>query len=203
MTKASLDANVRATESMKVLKAALISKDYVNQLEQKASAMEEWALASAEAKCITINRCVELEKKLITLSVSTTVTNSCTSNLIYTNEQVIWNKSSSLVVGAGDSVSHLVELGDISLPTDPSLIVLRYKLDISPADSDIVFSIFKGTKREKNSIVVNERKMHGGGAGDIDGVFDTDKTCSLLFCNRHSWIRPRTVKFQLQALNIK
>ena len=202
VTKASVDANVRATESIEKSKAAIVSKEYVNQLEQKVKAMEEWALASTDAKRIAVNRCIELEEKLSVLNV---VPKSLSSvdNQSSVDEHVLWIKSSSLVVGAGDSVAHLVELGQISKPIDPSFVLLRYKIDISPADSDIVFSIYKGTDRHKHSVVIDQRRMHGGGAGDVDGVFDNStKICTLIFCNRHSWIRPRTIKFHLQAVII-
>jgi len=202
VTKASLDANQKVTQSMEITKAAISEKEHVEELESQVTAFREWALASAEAKRLAVERSMELEKKLALL------TNPKSSDVQKndTNERFLWKKSSSMVVGAGLQGTYVADLGDVVLHANET-VLLRWKIDVTPADSDIVFSLFNGRcedkkLRTKAKTLIDKRMVKGGGAGDVEKTFVVDKACTLLFCNTHSWIRPRTIKFTLQAYAI-
>jgi hypothetical protein len=63
-------------------------------------------------------------------------------------------------------------------------------------DADIMFSIVKG----KKDAILTDRLVKGGAAGETDNAFDVGRECTLTWSNRKSWIRPRTVKFNISAV---
>jgi len=197
VTKSSLDANTRATEVLESTKLARASEEYTRQLELKVAAMEEWALASASAKQIAVDRCNELENKLRALNYEDHFQAMSSSA-----SRVLLKETSSLVVGAGMKAKHVVRLDGIEQSSHFD-VTLRFKLDISPKDSDIVFSVFRGEgkKQTKDFAVIYNRRINGGGAGEVDNAFE-DNTCTIVFCNSHSWIRPRIVKFSIEAIGM-
>ena len=101
-----------------------------------------------------------------------------------------------------------IELGE-DLVMDFETIVLRWKFDLTPNDVDILFSILKGKydKRDKNAMknahaLIRERRVVGGGGGETEGAFVIQNACTLVFSNAHSWVRPRTVKYEVEAFAI-
>ena len=92
---------------------------------------------------------------------------------------------------------------------DFEIVILRWKFDLTPSDLDIVFSILKGRldNREKNAIknahsLVRERRVIGGGGGEVEGAFVIQNACTFVFSNEHSWVRPRTIKYEVEAYAI-
>ena len=194
VTKASIEANARAIELSEKSQDVRTTKEYVLKIEKKMSAMEEWALASAEAKRIAMNRCIELEEKITQMTLP-----SVSTDLASSNQFVLWEKSSSLVVGAGNEATYSFQVGK-TFPKEQSMdnLVLKFQVDVRPVDSDIVLSIFKGP--HTGTCIISKRKIHGGGMGEAEGCLDDNGMCTLFFSNKQSWIRPRTVKFQLQVV---
>lgn len=143
VTKASLDANQKMTQSMEITKAAMIEKEHIEQLESQVNAFKEWALASAESKRLAVQRSMELEKKIALLT-----NEKMAVQKNDTNERFLWKKSSSMVVGAGLQGTYVAELGDVELHAD-EIVVFRWKIDVTPVDSDIVFSLFSGRCEDK------------------------------------------------------
>ena len=87
---------------------------------------------------------------------------------------------------------------------DFETVILRWKFDITPNDQDIGFSILKGKVDDKNiktaDAVVRERVVLGGGGGEVQGAFAVQNACTLIWSNQQSWVRPRTVKYVVEAL---
>ncbi len=215
--------------------------DYVAGLEAKVAALQEWALASAESKRLTAERCMELEERVRELEgqgrssygdgedcSSTLLTSSdlatydhdgsSPSNMVIGNadssalvrslgrERKLWNKSSSLVVGAGMVGHAILELGPVFV--EPSeTVLLRWKFDITPADLDIDFSVLKGMcedtrARRGADACLRVRRVKGGGGGDVGGAFARQNACTMVWSNEMSWVWPRTVKWTAEAVAI-
>ena len=218
VTKASVEANARASESMEVVKNIKTDKKHVDELEAKVDALQEWALASAEAKRLTVERATELEKKLQeyhellqedgvgsglggpeggnTLGVRGGGDSSCEGRRL-------WTKASSKVVGAGMDVTFIIPLGDCVIAKN-EMVVLRWKFDIIPGELDIDFSILKGKyddtkKRDGADYLIKQRTVRGGAGGEVSGAFAVQNACTLVWSNKRSWIRPRAVKFSVEA----
>lgn len=64
VTASAAEANRRAAEGMEVARVARTDKEYVDGLEAKVTALQEWALASTESKRLTVERCRELEGRV-------------------------------------------------------------------------------------------------------------------------------------------
>ena len=64
VTQSAVDANKRAAEGMEVAQSAKSDKEYVDGLEAKVVALQEWALASTESKRLTTERCRGLENRV-------------------------------------------------------------------------------------------------------------------------------------------
>eukprot|EP00978_Attheya_sp_CCMP212_P043446 scaffold284200_cov48-Attheya_sp.AAC.1 len=82
--------------------------------------------------------------------------------------------------------------------------LLRWRFDLTPADMDIVFSILKGNcpdsaRQSKADAIIKNRHVTGGGGGDLTGAFAVQGACTLLWSNSTSWVRPRSVKFHVEA----
>ena len=91
---------------------------------------------------------------------------------------------------------------------DFETVILRWKFDITPSDQDIMFSILKGKVDKTMAMdkgtdaVIRNRLVTGGGGGEVQGAFVVQNACTLVWSNTHSWVRPRTVKYSLEALAI-
>jgi hypothetical protein len=64
VTRSAVDANRRAAEGMEAAQGARSDRDYVDGLEAKVVALQEWALASTESKRLTSERCRGLEGRV-------------------------------------------------------------------------------------------------------------------------------------------
>lgn len=228
VTRSAMSANARVAEGMEVAKSIRSDQAQVEELKAKVAALQEWAVASAEAKEAILEENKLLEKRLHQLENSEdknavikedssiggdkTMTlrsdNVSPSSKGKVTERKLWTKSSSLVIGAGMVECRTIDLGENSVKNFET-IVLRWKFDLTPNDVDIMFSILKGKydKRDKNAMksahaLIRERRVVGGGGGETEGAFVIQNACTLVFSNAHSWVRPRTVKYEVEAFAI-
>ena len=111
----------------------------VQQLQSQVQALQEWASASAEAKSLAMEHVRLLEKRLYGED---------------EEKDILWSKSSSLVIGAG-------EVGFVVLENEGDA-VLRWKFDCAPSEFSIDFSILRGvcdspTKQRQADNLIKER----------------------------------------------
>lgn len=132
------------------------------------------------------------------------------SNAAPVHERKLWTKSSSLVVGAGMVGHAFLELGQQEeLNIQPyETVVLRWKFDLTPSDLDIYFSVLKGLCGDKKSqraadACLKNRHVNGGGGGEVNGAFAVKNACTLLWSNEMSWVRPRTIKWTVDAVAVE
>lgn len=212
VTKSALNANARAAEGMEVAESAKTDKVQLEEMKAKVSALQEWAIASSRAKEAILEENKMLERKLKEYE--------CLDNKMEPNEQRevdnhngmlktverrLWSKTSSFVVGAGALETRFIELGDVKL-MDWETVVLRWKFDITPHDQDIHFSIIRGQvdarKHKDIDFITKDRVVISGGAGEVEGAFSIKNTCTLVWSNEHSWVRPRSIKYVVEAFAI-
>jgi hypothetical protein len=140
VTKASMDANVRAVKGEEAAKSVQTDREMVKQLQAQVQALQEWALASAEAKRLTQERARVLEEKLRAIELKDAagaLTDSC--------ERSLSVKTSSLVIGAGDVGFVVFELGEHAQQLKPGeRILLRWKFDVTPAELSVDLNLMKG-----------------------------------------------------------
>lgn len=197
VTKASMKANVRASQGEAIARSFKTDKEYIQQLEAQVQALKEWALASAESKRLATERVALLERKL---------KNQADSEHSMNGEgegRNVYTKKGSLVIGAGEIGFYIVELDEQY--SSGSCPVLRWKFDATPSDCSTDFNILKGkcsTARDQKAAeyVVKDRNVIGGAAGEAEAVFSAQNACTLLWSNKKSWIRPRTVQFIVEVI---
>ena len=200
VTEANAKANIRAAKGKEVANTLKTDRQKIQQLESQVQALQEWALASAESKRLIQERCKILENKL---------KQSQGKPLEEDNaERLLFKKSGSLVVGAGDIGISVLKLGEHAETVDSRFVVLRWQFDSSPSDSDIVFNILKGNceskaEQKKAEYLVKDRTIKGGAGGETEGTFNIDNACTLLWSNGRSWVRPRTVKYWVEVVSLK
>ena len=137
VTKASMNASVRAAQGEEAARAVLSDRQQVQELQNRVQALQEWALASAEAKQLAIEHVRLLEKQLKQYRNEGGVGDGL--------ERKLWRKTSSIVVGAGDSGFTVLELGEEAETLLPDeRVLLKYKFDCSPSELSIDFNILKG-----------------------------------------------------------
>ena len=203
VTKASMKANVRAAQGEAVAKSSKTDRQRVSQLEAQVQALKEWALASAESKRLAMERVALLEKKLKSQG------GLEPSEMAMSGEgagKVVFSKSGSLVIGAGDSGFIIVQPEDSVMPG--SRLLLQWKFDSTPSDCVTEFSILKGncpTPKEWSSAnyMIRDRAVTGGAAGALEDAFAQQNACTMLWSNKKSWIRPRTVKYVVEVISFK
>jgi hypothetical protein len=140
VTKASMDANVRAVKGEEAAKSVQTDREMVKQLQAQVQALQEWALASAEAKRLTQERARVLEEKLRAIELK-----DAASALTNSGERSLTVKTSSLVIGAGDVGFVVFELGEhIQQLKSGERILLRWKFDITPAELSVELNLMKG-----------------------------------------------------------
>ena len=230
VTRSAMNANVRAAEGLEVAKTYQSDKAQVDELKAQVAALQEWAMAAAEAKEVIVEENKLLEQRLNELERAqngsdgndgvfddvmnprpmTTLRsdNISPSSKGKITERKLWTKSSSLVVGAGTNQCHVIEVGDHQV-MDFETVILRWKFDITPGDVDIFFSILKGRVdcRDKNALkgangLIKQRRVLGGGGGEVQGAFVIQDACTLLWSNEHSWVRPRTIMYEVEAFAV-
>ena len=248
VTRSAVDANRRAAEGMEAAQGARSDREYVDGLEAKVVALQEWALASTESKRLTSDRCRGLEGRVRELEGAIRKLHASeggpyvdrgppsdggdhhpppladvvggwkpshpppggsvggSSHGGDDHERKLWTRSSSLVVGAGMVGHALLELGHVHIEPYET-VVLRWKFDLTPGDLDVYFSVLKGVCEDKKSqrgadACFRHRHVQGGG-GDVSGAFAKQNACTLLWSNEMSWVRPRTIKWTVDALAIE
>lgn len=140
VTKASMDANVRAVKGEEAAKSVQTDREMVKQLQAQVQALQEWALASAEAKRLTQERARVLEEKLRAIELK-----DAAGALIDAGERSLSVKTSSLVIGAGDVGFAVFELGEHAQQLKSGeRILLRWKFDITPAELSVDLNLMKG-----------------------------------------------------------
>lgn len=140
VTKASMDANVRAVKGEEAAKSVQTDREQVKQLQAQVQALQEWALASAESKRLCQERVKILETKLRSHEMKDAAFGSGPAG-----ERSLFIKSSSLVIGAGDTGFCVVALGEHAQGlTHGERVVLRWKFDITPAELSVDFNLMKG-----------------------------------------------------------
>jgi hypothetical protein len=200
VTKANAKASIRAAKGKEVADTLKTDRQKIQQLESQVQALQEWALASAESKRLIQERCKILENKLKQSQGKPVEEDKA--------ERLLFKKSGSLVVGAGDIGISVLKLGEHAETVDSRFVILRWQFDSSPSDSDIVFNILKGhceskTEQNKAEYLVKNRTIKGGAGGETEGTFNVDNACTLLWSNGRSWVRPRTVKFRVEVVSLK
>ncbi|KAL3788208.1 hypothetical protein HJC23_004675 [Cyclotella cryptica] len=250
VARSAAEANKRAVEGIEAVRSVKIDREYVEGLEAKVAALQEWALASTESKRLTGERCHGLEERVkeleemvallatgedgsklamdetggaaalnneVTSAAHTTTMRTASSSVVFDDstsaparERKLWTKSSSLVVGAGMVGHAFLELGSQQeLDIQPyETVILRWKFDLTPAELDIYFSVLKGICGDKKSqraadSCFRNRHVQGGGGGEVSGAFAVQNACTLLFSNEMSWVRPRTIKWTVDAVAIE
>jgi len=254
VTQSAVEANKRAAEGMEVVEMAKSDREYVDGLEAKVVALQEWALASTESKRLTAERCRGLETRVNELEGAVKeltsqqqdgllsfpdegptadealsgaqqhkykrVDSSGALSLASVNslggmgpssanpERKLWTRSSSLVVGAGMVGLALLELSPDTHIEPYETVILRWKFDLTPADLDIYFSVLKGVHEDRRAqrtadACFRRRHVKGGGGGDVSGAFAVQNACTLVWSNEMSWVRPRTIKWSVDAVAIE
>lgn len=199
VTRASMTANVRAAQGEEIMKTVKSDKKRVQELEAQVQALQEWALASSEAKTLAQERVKLLETQLRSLQHGGTVQAS--------EERILSSYKGSLVVGAGDVGVHVVVLDDHILEEAKSAerVVLRWHFDLNKEDLSVDFSLFKGNHPDKSKHksaepFIDKRLVRGGAEGDQEYAFAVDNSCTMVFSNVKSWVRPRTVRYNISLL---
>ncbi|KAK1747172.1 hypothetical protein QTG54_002516 [Skeletonema marinoi] len=195
LTQSAVEANKRAAEGYEVAQSVRMDKEYVDGLEAKVVALQDWALASTERRVGELEAMVELLKRtngsggnggsgggegmisledgmnindLIPLKKVGGATGSSASSLASTQggERILWTKSSSLVV-VQDGGHSFIELGSVQIESYET-VTLRWKFDLTREEEDIYFSILKGIcedKRKQRSADACFRSRHVKGGG--------------------------------------
>jgi hypothetical protein len=200
VTKANAKANIRAAKGAEVANSVKTDRQKIQQLESQVQALQEWALASAESKRLIQERCKILENKLKQSQGKPVEEDN--------EERLLFKKSGSLVVGAGDIAINVLKLGEHAGTVDSRFVILRWRFDSSPSDCEIVFNILKGNceskaEQKKADYLVKNRTIKGGAGGETEGTFNVDNACTLLWSNERTWIRPRTVKYWVEVVSLK
>eukprot|EP00980_Cylindrotheca_fusiformis_P018516 scaffold6124_cov122-Cylindrotheca_fusiformis.AAC.35 len=198
--KANKKASSRAAAGEAAVNSLKTDKQRVQQLEGQIQALQEWALASAESKRLVQERCAILENKLRQIQGRSSEEDNA--------ENILFKKNGSMVIGAGDVGKRFIELGDHGLTVDARFVVLRWKFDFSPSDNTISFNIMKGkcttaSEEKKATYLIKDRVITGGAGGETELAFTMDNACTILWSNRQSWIRPRTVTYSVEVVSLK
>lgn len=216
ITKANMTANVRASKGEEIIKTVKSDKRRVQELEAQVQALQEWALASSEAKTLAQERVKLLETQLRALQHGNSTGSSSQRNLGSSSsddgqagqdEYILLTYNGSLVVGAGDVACHVVALDENILQEAKSAerVILRWHFDLNKEDLTIDFSLLKGhckerAKQKQAETFIDKRVVRGGAEGEQEYAFAVENACTMLFSNTKSWIRPRTVRYNLSLL---
>lgn len=205
VTKANTKASARAAKGEEAANTLKTEKNHIQELESQVQALKEWALASAEAKQLMKERCKILESKLkVQQGRHFQDPGDDKSN----PEKLLFTKTGSLVIGAGDVRSVIILLGDHASSVDPRFVIIRWKFDSSPPDLTTDFHIMKGgcetsSDYARAEYLIKDRVIKGGAAGETEGAFNTESACTILWSNVKSWVRPRTVTFTVDVVALK
>lgn len=203
VTKASMNANVRAKQGEEAAQTVKADRQQVQQLQMQVTALEEWALASAESKQLAMDRVRLLEQKLKHYEQDGSEVS------VNAAERAVTTKSGSLVIGAGDDGFKVMELGQAEVQSikQGERVLLRWKFDLTPCDQSIEFSLLKGkcdtpVKLARADYLIKNRLVTGGAAGETESAFAIQNACTLMWSNKKSWVRPRAVKYTLEVVAV-
>jgi len=201
VTKASTKASARAAKGEEAANSLKTEKQYIQQLESQVQALKEWAMASAEAKQLMKERCRILESQQA-------LRRQDSSDDKNNPEKLLFTKTGSMVIGAGDVRSVIISLGEHAPLVDSRFVVLRWKFDSSPPEYTVDFNIMKGKCKTssdfaKADYLIKDRTIQGGAGGETEGAFNFDSACTMMWSNASSWIRPRTVKYAVDIIALK
>jgi len=205
VTKSSMDANVRAIRGEEAAKSVQTDREQVKQLQAQVQALQEWALASAESKRLCQERVRMLEGKVKTYESKEATNSGTVSNF---GQRLMFMKTSSIVIGAGDEGFVVVELKEYAQQLKPGeRVLLRWKFDITPAELSAEFNILKGNcdtpqKQVRADYIIKDRTVTGGAAGENESAFVVQNACTLLWSNKKSWVRPRAIKYDVEVFAI-
>jgi hypothetical protein len=120
----------------------------VQQLQSQVQALQEWALASAEAKSLAMEHVAMLEQRLHK--------HDDDNDDVDGSERVMWSKTNSLVIGAGDVGFVVLE------ESDGEHAVLRWKFDCAPQNVSVDFSVLQSVcdtpaKQSQANYLIKER----------------------------------------------
>ena len=203
VSKASVKAQRRAAKDEELIKSVKTDQKHVQQLESQVQALQEWATAAAESKTLAQERVRLLEAQVRSLQEGGTAGDAG-------RQKVLWEKKGSFVVGAGDIGVRVFEC-DSNLANLSQRVILRWQFDLTADDLNVDFSAFQGRCESKddrkkaianNRVLIADRVVKGGAAGDLDNAFFYQDTCTLAWSNLKSWVRPRTVRYTIQAVAI-
>lgn len=206
VSKASVKAQVRAAKDEELIKSVKTDQKHIHQLEAKVHALQEWASAAAEAKTLAQERVRLLEAQLRSLQQTGASGDAAP-------QRVLWEKKGSFVVGAGDIGCRVFECDSSTMVAGftSHRIVLRWQFDLTASELTVNFSAFQGrceSKEERkkaiasNRALIEDRVVNGGAAGELDNAFFYQNSCTLLWSNLKSWVRPRTIRYTVQAVSI-
>lgn len=204
VTKASVTANQRAAQGEQLMHTVEADRQTVQDLQSKVQALQEWALASSEAKVLAQERVRFLENQLKSLQQHS---NADSTKSIVSGERLLFSKHGSMVVGAGDTDARVFSLTPEQVKTVrmSDRVLLRWKFDLTSDSSQISFSILRGpcetasARRSADKVIAN-RVVKRGAAGETENAFSVQRACTIQWDNSASWIRPQTVKYEISAV---
>lgn len=202
LSKSAQKATLRAAAGEELMKSVKSDKQMVAQLEERVKVLQEWAIASNEAKTLAQERVRLLEHQVRRYQ------GGSQSNLLTTeDERIVLSKKGSMVVGAGDTGCKIFTLdSDLTLNPMSERVVLRWTFDLTNSNADIYFNIYRGqceSKASRVNALIKDRYVKGGAGGETDNAFDVQRSCTLAWSNNKSWIKPRTVKYTVDAVIIQ
>ena len=50
--------------------------------------------------------------------------------------------------------------------------------------------------------LMKSRIVLGGGGGEVQSAFVVQNACTLVWSNEHTWVRPRTIKYSIEAFAV-
>jgi len=223
VTRASMTANARAAQGEELMKSVKTDKQHVQQLESKVQALQEWALASSEAKNLAQERVRFLESQLRAVQQhqhqqgrrgsANTKTDGSSELGESQEERVLFVQKASMVVGAGDVAARVFSLDEDAAKSVKlsERVVLRWQFDLLQEDATIQFSMLKGScespdKRRASDagapFIIKDRTVTGGAAGETENSFEVGNRCTLVWSNGSAWVRPKTVKYVVEAVAV-
>ena len=210
VTRASASAKARAEQEQERIQHATTDRQHVVDLESQVAALQEWALAANEAKSLAQERVRLLETQVRTLQGSHGQSHPKHAALENSAERVLFSKPGSIVVGAGDQACTVVELSadDVKSVKFSERVILRWRFDLVQDDAQIDFSILKSKcetkpKQKAADYLVRDRPVVGGAAGETENAFAIQNACTLLWSNSKAWIRPKTVRYNVEAIAVE
>ena len=197
-------AAFRATAGEEALRSNATDKREMQKLRAQVQALTEWAEASNVAKMLAQERVRHLEEQLVQAQQRKAPSEGAVGESV--KERILLSQKGSLVIGAGDVVGKSFLLDEALVKTVRPLqerVVLRWSFDLTDPTLDIGFRIVAGANAKGGNVLLKDRSVVGGAGGETDAAFDTGKACTMVWSNQKSWIRPKTVKYQVTAVVVK